>query len=206
MRKSCIKSLLLLLATLPLLASMNQASAAPIVYGFDTFADSASITNQIAGMTFTNTIVLKAGVSLNDAEFPPRSLDGVVSDNGGAITISFATPVFSVGGYFNYVAGLTFSAYDNSNNLLGTDLADFASNLALSGNLGSSPNELLSLSNAFGQIARVVITGDGLGGSFTMDDLTVDAGSTVPEPATLALLGLGLIGLGLGRRARSSQA
>lgn len=180
------KMLVKLSAALSLIAGMQCASAAPVVYNFDTFADSVSITNQIAGMTFVNTVVLKAGQSLNEFEFPPRSGNGVAFDLGGPITINFAAPVFSVGGYFTYSSGLNFSAFDVSNNLLGTDTADFGTNFVSSGN---SPNELLSFSAASGLISRIVITGDPSGGSFTMDDLTVDAtGNSVPEPQTLVLV------------------
>ena len=142
--------------------------------------------------------MLRAGGGLNDIEFPPRSGAGVVLDAGGAITINFATPVFSVGGYFTYLIGLTFSAFNSSNTLLGTDTSNFTSNLALSGSLGSNPNELLSFSDVAGQIARVVITAETLGSSFTLDDLTVDATAVVTaisEPQTLAFV-LGALGLG----------
>lgn len=187
----------LAISTLALIAAhVPCAFAAPVIYGFDFFSDSTSITNQIAGLSFAQTTAITAGVSLNEFEFPPRSGSVVVFDDGGAITINFATPVSSVGGYFTYVAGLSFSAFDSSNNLLGTDLASFASNLALSGDPGSSPNEFLSFTSSGGLIARVVIAGDPAGGSFTMDDLTIDVGNTVPEPKTLALLMGGLLGLG----------
>lgn len=177
-------------------AAMHCASAAPIVYGFDTFADGTVVTNQISGLTFTNTTAISAGLSLNELEFPPRSGAGVVFDDGGAIAIDFASPVFSVGGYFTYVVGLTFSAYDSGNNLLGSLLAAFGSNVALSGDVGSAPNEFVSLNSATGAISRVVITGDPLGGSFTLDDLTVDAGTaSAPEPQTLILM-LALLGVG----------
>ena len=177
-----------------LAAQTTLASAAPVVYPFDTFTDGTSITNQISGLTFAHTTVLTAGLSLNEFEFPPHSGDSVVFDDGGPTTIDFGIPVFSVGGYFTYVSGLTFSAYDSVNNLLGTDLASFVSNLALSGDVGSSPNEFLSVNDALGRITRVVITGASTGGSFTLDDLTVGAGNAVSEPPTIALV-LGIFGM-----------
>ena len=172
------------------------ASATVVTYDFEGLVDSTTIISQFSGLTFSNTIALKAGFSLNEIEFPPRSGDVVVSDDGGAINISFAAPVFSVGGYFTYGSALTLQAFDSSNNLLGVAVASlFGSNLGLSGDTGSSSNELLSYADIGGAIARVTITGDLLGGSFVMDDLRVDNGNSVPEPQTL-LLALALLGAG----------
>ena len=172
------------------------ASATVVTYDFEGLADSTTIISQFSGLTFSNTIALKAGFSLNEFEFPPRSGDVVVSDDGGAINISFAAPVFSVGGYFTYGSALTLQAFDSSNNLLGVAVASlFGSNLGLSGDPGSSSNELLSYADIGGAIARVTITGDLLGGSFVMDDLRVDNGNSVPEPQTM-LLALALLGAG----------
>ena len=190
------------------LAAMTMpASAAVIVYDFDGLADSTSLTNQFAGLVFGNTTVIKAGVSLNDVEFPPRSGDGVVFDDGGAISINFAAPVFAVGGYFTYISGLSLRAFDGASNLLGTVTSAFVSNTVSI--VGSSPNELLSFSNASGLIARVVITGDPAGTSFVLDDLTIDNGNTVPEPQTLllalALLGAGCLPRGWMRRRRPAS-
>ena len=176
----------------------TPASAAVVVYDFDGLADSTSLTNQLAGpvLGFSNATVIKAGVSLNEAEFPPKSGDGVVFDDGGAISINFAAPVFSVSGYFTYASELSLRAFDSFNNQLGaTVTSHYISNLALSGDAGSSANEPLSFADAGGAIARVEITGAIAGGSFVLDDLTVDSGNTVPEPQTL-LLALALLGAG----------
>ncbi len=176
-------------------AAITSASAAAVVYDFESLADGQSLSVQIPGLTFANTVALEAGFSLNEFEFPPRSGSHVVSDDGGAITIEFASPIVSVGAFFTYTAALTLAAYDAGNNLLGSGTSLFVANLAASGDPGSSPNERLSFADSSGRIARVVITGHVQGGSFTMDDLTVDRGHTVPEPSTVAL-GLGLMGLG----------
>ena len=92
------KLLMWSLFALSLFLAAEGASATPMVYDFDTFADSTAITNQLAGMTFSNTIVLTGALNLNSFEFPPFSGDGVVSDDGGPISIAFSAPVFSVGG------------------------------------------------------------------------------------------------------------
>lgn len=188
------RSLAPTLLALGLSIMATPTSATVVVYDFDgvAFADSMSLTTLSPGLSFSHATVLKAGISLNDADFPPRSGDGVVFDDGGAISISFATPVFSVGGYFTHVTGLSFSAFDSGNQLLGTVSSAQLDNTVSS---GGPPNEFLSFADAGGTIARILISGDVGGASFVMDDLTVDNGNTVPEPQTL-LLALALLGVG----------
>src|SRR5580698_1855718 len=84
-----------------------QAARADIVtLNFEDFPDgtpipdSTSITTQFPGLTFTNTTVITAGISLNEFEFPPRSGSNVAFDDGGPITIAFASPTSSFSGYF----------------------------------------------------------------------------------------------------------
>jgi len=169
-----------------LLAGLGSWSA--LAYGtvinFEGLPDGTQVTTQFPGLVFTDATVAQAGVSLNQFEFPPRSGVNVVFDDGGPVSIAFATPESSVGGFFTYSVPLTFSAFDATNDLLGTVSSAFAENLALSGDPGSSPNEFLNLAFA-GGISRVTITGDPAGASFTLDDLTFRA---VPEPSTLLLL------------------
>ena len=179
-------------------------SAAPIVYGFDGLADGLPLSTQYAGLAFSQATVLVAGASLNEYEFPPRSLDGVVFDDGGPITIDFATSVFSVAGYFTYADGLSFSAYDRGGRLLGTVAAAYTSNRGDgAGDFGSSPNEFLQFSDTAGLISRVVFMSSASGASFLLDDLTVDAGAVaaVAEPSALGLMAAGLF-MALARRRR----
>jgi predicted heme/steroid binding protein len=180
---------------------VGAATAGPIVYNFDTFDDATSLTTQYAGLSFTQSTVIKAGQSLNEASFPPHSADGVVFDDGGPITIVFSTPVFSVGGYFTYTSGLTFAVYDAGNALIGELFSAYANNIAEGvGDAGSVPNELIQFASAGGLIARITITADAGGSSLVLDDLTVDDGATsIPEPSSIALMA-GVIAAGLRRR------
>lgn len=164
--------------------------------GFDELTDGTMVTTQYAGLTFTNATAITAGVSLNDFEFPPKSGTNVVSDDGGPLELMFTDPVSSVTAYFTYGTALLLEAFDASNALLDTSASLFASNLAITGVTGASPNEELGFSLVAG-ISRVVITGDLLGGSFTLDDLSFERlpGNSVPEPGTLLLVALGLVGL-----------
>lgn len=172
---------------------------------FEGLADSTpiGITYSGLGVTFTNATAITAGISLNEFEFPPFSGINVAFDDGGPITISFASPQDMVGAYFTYTQQLTFQAFDSMSSSLGMVTSAFNNNLALSGDPGSSPNEFLSLSVP-GSISSVVVTGDPAGGSFTMDDVTFSGPSvnSVPEPAS-GLLVLGGVALSvLAKRSR----
>lgn len=177
---------------------MQVAVASPVVIGFESFFDGNSLTAQIPGMSFVNATVLTAGIGLNEFEFPPSSGVNAIFDDGGPITISFAVPVYGVGGFFNYSLPLSFTVFDSANVVLTTLNSGYSSNLGLTGDSGSSTNEALSYASLGGLIAKLVIAGDPSGGSFTMDDLTVDFGAStaVPEPQTLALV-LSLLGAGI---------
>lgn len=178
----------------------RPAAAAPIVIDFEGLADLEVVTSQIAGLTFQHATALTAGVSLNELEFPTESGQAVVSDDGGPMSVTFGSPVYSVGGFFTYLEPLTLDAYDGSGGLLGSVSAAFLNNLALSGDAGSSPNELLEFGSAT-PIASIVLTGDPLGGSFVLDNLTFDpTPASVPEPDSLTLVGAGALVLFCTRR------
>jgi hypothetical protein len=196
--KAAVKLVVVALSAAGVICS---ATAGPIVYNFDTFDDGTALTTQYAGLTFTQSTVLKAGQSLNETAYPPHSADGVVFDDGGPISIVFSTPVFSVGGYFNYSNGLSIAAYDSSDALLGELLGAFHTNLADgSGDPGSAPNEFLQFASAGGLISRITITSDSRGSSVVLDDLTVDDGATsIPEPSSIALMAV-VLAAGLRRR------
>ena len=176
-----------------------SASAAIVVYDFDGLAfpgdPNNPLTTQIAGLTFTNTNIYKAGINLTEDEYPPKSGDMVVAGDNGEITIIFSTPVFSVSGYFTYDDRLLMRAYDSANVLLDTVRGNYESNLRLSGDAGSAPNDFLTYVSTSGPIARVAIAGRSAASIFVLDDLTIDTGNTVPEPQTL-LLALALLGAG----------
>jgi len=171
-----------------LLCSAARASAGMMTLDFEGFPDSTILSTQYAGFTFSDAIILTAGISLNEFEFPPCSGVNVVSDNGGPMSIDFATPVTSFGGYFTYLEPLTINAFDASSDVVGSATSDFSDNDALFGDPGSGPNEFIQVSSADG-ISSVTITGDPLGGSFTLDNATITTiASSAPEPATVGLL------------------
>jgi hypothetical protein len=162
----------------------NATHASPIVLDFETFSDTDVLTTQVPGLTFTNAEVLTAGISVNEFEFPPASGVNVITDFGGPIRIDFDSPLAAFSGLFTYAIPLTLEAFDNTDNLLGSVFSAYSSNLGFSGDVGSTPNELLQV--AFGNISYVIISGNLGGGSFTADDLVITP-TIVPEPNVLAL-------------------
>ncbi len=151
---------------------------------FEGLPDSTIITNQYSGLAFANAIILTAGISLNEIDFPPRSGVNVVSDDNGPLSIAFASPVTNFGAYFTYAVPLTLTAFDSLNNLVATSTSAFSANYASSGH---TPNEFLHFTLA-GGISRMTITGDPAGSSFVLDDLTTTTGTAVPEPASWVLV------------------
>jgi hypothetical protein len=176
------------------------ASAA--VISFDDLSDGDVISTQYADVTFTNAIALSAGMSLDESEFPPRSGTTVAGSVGGSMRIDFSRPMDGVRGYFTHDVRLTMSGFRADGASLGSTTTLSSSNLAISGDPGSTPNEFMLV--PLGRlVSYIVITGDPSGGTFTLDDLTFAPSRGVPEPATLSLFVLGGIGLAGVRRATS---
>jgi hypothetical protein len=172
-------------------AASAPLEASTIVLDFEGFADSTNLTTQYPGVTFTDATVISAGISLNEFELPPYSGTNVVFDDGGPISIAFATPVLSFAAYFTYYEPINLAAFDAVGNEVASATSAFSINVACGdgppclGDPGSSPNEFLEVALDTG-ISTVIITGDPNGSSFTLDDATYT--TATPEPATGGLL------------------
>lgn len=186
-----------LLATAVLAVVLAPVQAHATTLDFEGFPDSTILTNQYLGVAFTLAIILSAGISLNEFEFPPHSGVNVVSDNNGPMTITFSTPVISFSGYFTYAEPLTIQAFNTGNNQVAVASSLFSTNDALFGDPGSSPNEFIQVAYA-GGFSSVTITGDPDGGSFVMDDATYTAlvSSCTPEPSAIGLILTGSLLIG----------
>jgi hypothetical protein len=181
----------ILAVALTVAATGSDAVAATI--DFEGLPDSTILTTQYSSAVFSNAIILTAGISLNEFEFPPYSGVNVVSDNGGPMTIDFSSPITSFGGYFTYLEPLTIDGFNAANSLVTNALSAYSTNDALYGDPGSSPNEFIQLSFT-GGISSVTIIGDPAGGSFVLDDAiyTTASSNIVPEPHGLLLIGAGI--------------
>lgn len=169
--------------------SAHTAQAAPVVIDFEGLTDTELVTNQYLvafGITFDGATALLRGAlpvggSLNELDFPPHSGDAVVFESAsGGITVTFATPALSIGGFFTYNAQVTLTAY------LGANVVDSVTSL-FSDNIGTGvnpPNEFITVSSP-GGITSLTIVGDSAGGSFVLDDFSAE---NVPEPGVTALL------------------
>lgn len=169
---------LCLLATSLMVA--RPASASTI--DFESFNDGDVLSNQIAGVTFTDLAILTSGSSLNEFEFPPTSGVNVATGTAASSSIAFSTALASFGGYFTYLGGLTIDFYDGAT-LLGSVTGAFVDSFVSSGN---APNELLQFVATGGaSITSVVLTG-----TFTLDDMSYVASTNqppVPEPSSVLL-------------------
>ena len=169
-------------------AGPTSLRAGTVVLNFEGFSDGTSLTTQYPGVTFSNATVISAGITLNEFELPPHSGTNVVFDDGGPMTISFANPILSFGGYFTYYKPLALAAFNASQTQVDSALSAFSINVGCDpgpfclGDPGSSPNEFLKVTFPSG-ISRVTITGDPVGTSFALDDMTYT--STVPEPSAV---------------------
>lgn len=187
--------LLLFLGVLLFNQTATILSAGTITLDFDDLPDSEILTNQYPGLTFGNAIVLTSGISLNEFEFPPRSGANVISDNGGPITITFGSPVLSVSGYFTYLASVTILAFDGANNQVAAATSLSSSNMALSGEAGSAPNEFIAVKHDPG-IYSVTISGDPVGSSFVLDNaILVTKEVPTPESSSWLLLCIGALAM-----------
>jgi len=194
----------LALAVIASVLIWSPLHAAPVFIDFEGLTEFTSVDDLVSPeVIFSNAMVLTAGTSINELEFPPQSGLNVIYDSGSPMRLDFSTPISSFSAYFTYVVPVTVQFFDASSALLGVVSSQFNENFVSSGNLS---NELLSAT--FAGTTSVTITGGAFGGSFVLDDLSFETTdgtpepNPVPEPGTMVLIGSGLAALMYGKRRR----
>lgn len=197
-----IKGLRIGLATVIMAGSLAANAASITSAGDALLAGSTNITftevvlgaanPTIAGVSFagaTAPTIVQNNILVPSSPFLGNQSSG---SNGTNINITFATGVSAFGAEFYAVnSNTTLQAFDAANQLLGTILLP---------STGTGVNGYLGLGGFSTAIwsARVVTT-DYLG----IDNFRfVTAATSVPEPGTVGLLGLGLLGAGVAARRR----
>ena len=169
------------------LALLTACSAGATVLTFEDLSGQGMLPSNYGGLTWSD------GWEYYDwSQFPytPSSGSVRVYNNGGSAPprFSFAAPVVFNGAYF---AGYDTAAFEMylSGSLMAT---------SSTASLGATGVPVWLASGYGGPVdeVRLVVTQ----GFFVMDDVTFNGGSAVPEPATYAMIGLGLAGVAVARR------
>jgi len=192
------------LTLLPVLILIASQVAFSDTIDFENFTDGDQITGQIPGLSFSNALVISAGLSLNEIDFPPHSGTNVLVNTDSTLSIDFTDSITSFSGFFTYATNVTIAGFDVLGNQVASITSAFSDNII---GTGGTPNELLSLGFANG-FSRVTMTTAGAF-FFVVDDISFTPGGAtaappVPEPSSFVLLATGVSLLVIVLRRRSS--
>ncbi|SDX25417.1 PEP-CTERM sorting domain-containing protein [Marinobacter mobilis] len=171
-----------------------------------------------AGAALTGCVI---GTPTGPLSLDPTSPDTFITNDGanptspvlsgsptfnGAISILFDTDIAGVGldgGYFNAIGGTAITAFDRDGNIIGQVFNEGLGIefLGLVTEDGANAIAGLQFSLVGAEPAGFAIDNLRFG---TGDQIVVPPVAGVPEPGSIALLGLGLAGLGLSRRKKQA--
>lgn len=183
------------------LGFIQQSRAGVFTLDFEGASGGTDVAETYAGLGihFGAAVFATAGIELNEADFPPLSGVAVVlANDSGLVRASLDKPATSISAYFTYALDpgvpLLLTAYstpDFTGPALFSKQSLFSENYAGSGH---PPNEWIGVGGILPQIRSFEISGGGIPGGFTMDNLTV-----VPEPNMTWAVGAALLGVALRR-------